>query len=71
MPAKRLPLPVRRSMNLTDEAYKTLRHLNEIYGLGNNFLLVVLLENLNSFADADNLDRCFQDFIAEYGAPST
>lgn len=66
---KRLPLPVRRSMNLTDKAYDQLRALNDRYNLGNNYLLVVLLENLDTFSDPDALDRAFKDFIAEHGAP--
>lgn len=66
---KRLPLPVRRSMNLTDAAYARLRTLNERYGLGNNYLLVVLLEKLDEYADAAKLDAAFADFMDEYGAP--
>ena len=66
---KRLPLPVRRSMNLTEDAYARLRQLNDQYGLGNNYLLTVLLERLDDIADADKLDAVFQEFIAEYGAP--
>ena len=69
MSAKRLPLPVRRSMNLTEEAYERLRALNEVYRLGNNYLLVVLLENLDRIADKEALDACFKDFIDKYGAP--
>ncbi|QHQ33954.1 hypothetical protein [Algicella marina] len=68
MPA-RLALPVRRSMNLTEAAYDRLRDLNAKYGLGNNYLLVVLLERLDEFADEDRMDEAFQGFIAEYGAP--
>ena len=66
---KRLPLPVRRSMNLTDEAYARLRELNATYGLGNNYLLTVLLEELDTFADPAKLDAAFKQFIEEYGAP--
>ena len=66
---KRLPLPVRRSMSLTEDAYARLRQLNETYRLGNNFLLTVLLENLDTIADPDTLDKTFKEFIAEYGAP--
>ena len=67
---KRLPLPVRRQMNLTEEAYERLRALNERWGIGNNYLLVVLLERLGDYADGEKLDAAFRDFIAEYGAPS-
>ncbi len=66
---KRLPLPVRGRMNLTDAAYARLRDLNDRYGLGNNYLLVVLLEHLDEYADADRLDAVFREFIDEYGAP--
>ena len=66
---KRLPLPVRSRMNLTDAAYARLRDLNDRYGLGNNYLLVVLLEHLDDYADADRLDAVFREFIDEYGAP--
>ena len=69
MNAKRLPLPVRGRMNLTEAAYVRLRLLNARYGLGNNYLLVVLLEKLDDYADADRLDAAFRDFIEEYGAP--
>ena len=68
--AKRLSLPVRRSMNLTDAAYDRLRSLNETYGLGNNYLLVVLLERLDDYADPERLNRVFEDFISDYGAPA-
>lgn len=67
---KSLPLPVRRSMNLTDNAYTRLRGLSARYGLGNNYLLVVLLEQLDQFADPDKLDAAFREFIAIYGAPN-
>ena len=68
--AKRLPLPVRRSMNLTEAAYDRLRGLNESYGLGNNYLLVVLLERLDDYADPERLNRVFEEFISEHGAPA-
>ena len=69
--AKRLPLPVRRSMNLTEAAHDRLRTLNDRYGLGTNYLLVVLLERLDAYADPERLDAAIRNFIAEYGAPAT
>lgn len=66
---KRYPLPRRFSAALSEDAYARLRALNDRWGLGNNYLLVVLLENLDRYADADALDRAFRDFIDEYGAP--
>ena len=67
---RRLPLPVRRSMNLTEAAYARLRQLNDRYGLGNNYLLVVLLERLDDYVDPERLDQVFREFIDDYGAPA-
>ncbi len=69
MAKKRLPLPKRFSAALTEDAYTRLRALNDEYGLGNNYLLTVLLENLDIIADPDRLAAAFDGFIAEYGAP--
>lgn len=66
---KRLPLPRRFNAALTDEAYDRLRSLSEQYGLSNNYLLTVLLERLDDYADTDRLDEAFRAFIEEYGAP--
>jgi hypothetical protein len=68
---KRYPLPKRFNAALSEDAYTRLRDLNAAYGLGNNYLLVVLLERLDEFADADALGRAFRSFIAEYGAPES
>lgn len=68
--ARRLPLPVRRSMSLTEEAYAQLRALHAEYGLGNNYLLTVLLENYDRLVDKDAERKIFAEFISEYGAPS-
>lgn len=66
---KRLPKPKRFNASLTEAAYARLRALNDDYGLGNNYLLVVLLERLDEYADPEKLDAAFREFIAEYGAP--
>lgn len=68
--AARLPLPVRRSMNLTEAAYDRLRTLNARYGLSNNYLLVVLLEQLDDYADPQKLDAAFDAFMDQYGSPN-
>lgn len=52
------PLPQRFSAALSEEAYARLRQLNADYGLSNNYLLTVLLENLDAFADSATLDAC-------------
>ncbi len=67
--ARRLPLPKRFNAGLTEEAYDRLRSLNAEFGLGNNYLLCVLLERLDDYADQEKLRAAFEDFIAEYGAP--
>lgn len=69
MNKKRLPLPNRFNCALTETAYARLRALNADYGLGNNYLLSVLLENLDDIADGTALNSAFESFIAEYGAP--
>ena len=66
---KSYPLPKRFSAGMSEAAYKRLRALNEVYGLGNNYLLTVLLEKLDDIVDAEAMDNAFRSFIAEYGAP--
>lgn len=68
---KRYPLPKRFNAALSEAAYARLRALNSKYGLGNNYLLVVLLEKLDEIADPEALEKAFDDFIEEYGAPKT
>jgi len=55
---------------LSENAYARLRALNELWGLGNNYLLVVLLEKLDEFADPERLGKAFEKIIEEYGAPT-
>ena len=69
MAAKRLPLPKRFRAAMTESAHARLRELNATYGYGNNYLLTVLLENLDAVVDADALDRVFAEFAETYGAP--
>ena len=70
MPAKRYPLPKRFNAALSEQAYDNLRKLNERYHFGNNYLLTILLENIDSVADQAALDRAFSEFTAEFGAPA-
>ncbi len=70
MPGKRYPLPKRFSAALSDKAYARLRALHEQYHYGNNYLLTILLENLDTVVDGKALDRAFAEFSAEYGAPA-
>ncbi len=68
--AKRFPLPKRFSAATSEKGYQALRELNEQYHFSNNYLLTVLLENLDRYADKQKLDEVFQEFIAEYGQPA-
>lgn len=67
---KRYPLPTRFNVALSDEAYAKLRALNAKWGLGNNYLLEVLLMHLDQIADPTQLDDVFEQWIAEWGAPN-
>ena len=69
MAAKRFPLPKRFNASLSEKAYANLRALNARYGYGNNYLLTILLENLDEVTDAEALDAAFDRFAEEYGAP--
>ena len=66
---KRYPLPKRFNAALSDKAYTRLRTLNAEYGLGNNYLLTVLLEHLDEIDGDGRMDAAFARFIEEYGAP--
>jgi DTW domain-containing protein YfiP len=68
--AKRFPLPKRFSAAMSEKAYETLRELNGQYHYSNNYLMTILLENLDEFADKEKLDQVFRDFIEEYGQPA-
>lgn len=69
MPAKHYPLPKRFNAALSERAFENLRALNAQYGYGNNYLLTILLENLDAVTDAAALDSVFKEFAAEYGSP--
>lgn len=67
--AKRWPLPKRFNVAMTEDAYARLRALSAETGLGNNYLLTILIENLDRYADHDKLDTVFEEVFAEYGQP--
>ncbi len=69
MTKKRYPLPKRFNVALSEEAYANLRALNGKYGLGNNYLLTVLLEQIEQISTEKKLDKAFTGFIEEFGAP--
>ena len=66
---KPCPLPRRFNAALSDAAYDRLRALNARYGLSNNYLLTILLENLDGLTTDQRLDAVFERFIGDYGAP--
>lgn len=70
MPKKRYPLPRRFNAALSEKAYAQLRALNERYHYGNNYLLTILLENLDSIVDPAAMERAVAAFAAEYGQPA-
>ena len=67
---KRYPLPKRFNAAMSEAAYARLRALNAEYGLGNNYLLTVLLENLDEIDGEGRMDAALRRFIAEYGSPA-
>lgn len=68
--AKRLPLPKRFGVNLTETAYDRLRDLNSQWHFGNNYLLTIILENFDEIVDEAHFERVMERFISEYGQPS-
>ena len=66
---KRYPLPKHFNAATSEAAYARLRALNAEYGLGNNYLLTVLLENLDEIDGEGRMDAALRRFIEEYGAP--
>ena len=66
---KKYPLPKRFNAALSEQAYQNLRQLNARYSYSNNYLLTILLENIDELVDQDKLDQTFSRFKQEYGAP--
>lgn len=58
------------SLALSEKAYANLRRLNEQHHYGNNYLLTILLENIDDVVDEEALDRVFAAFKEAYGAPA-
>lgn len=66
---KRYPLPKRFNAALSEAAYARLRAIDADTGLGNNYCLTVLLENLDEIADRDRLAEAYRRFIHEQCGP--
>lgn len=69
MPAKRYTLPKRFNIALSEKAYTNLRRLNEKYGYGNNYLLTIILENVDELVNEEELEEVFKSFEDDYGSP--
>ena len=67
--AKKLPLPKRFSVGLTETAYGRLRDLNSRWHFGNNYLLTIILENFDEIVADAAFERVMERFISEYGQP--
>jgi hypothetical protein len=69
MSAKRYPLPKRFNAAVSEKAYENLRGLNKKYNYGNNYLLTILLENIDVITNSEAVEKVFADFKKEFGAP--
>ena len=70
MAAKRFPLPKRFNAALSEKAYEKLCSLKDKYHYGNNYLLTILLENLDKITNSEEMEKVFAEFKEEFGAPS-
>jgi hypothetical protein len=70
MAPKRYSLPKRINAALSEKAYEQLRAFNARYHYGNNYLLTIILENFDSIANLEAVDKAFSAFADDYGAPS-
>lgn len=71
MKTRRLPLPKRFNVAMTEAAYRRLRKLNGEWHFGNNYLLTILLEHFDDVIDPDAWNAVMADFIAEFGQPES
>jgi hypothetical protein len=69
MASRRLPLPKRFNVAMTEAAYLNLRALNAKYAFGNNYLLTFLLENLEAVTEHEKLDQMYKNMAEVWGAP--
>ncbi len=67
MSAKRYPLLKRFNVALSNKTYSNLRALKKKHGYGNNYLLTILLENLEGITKLKEVERIFQKFKSGYG----
>lgn len=65
-PRHHKPLPKRFSVALTEEAYSNLRALAAETGLGNNYVLTVLLEDMDRTIDRDAFRQAARDMLERH-----
>ena len=65
-PRHHKPLPKRVSVALTEQAYANLRALAAETGLGNNYVLTVLLEDMDRTIDRDALRQAARDMLERH-----
>ena len=63
------PLEKRFSVAMTPEAYANLRVLAEETGLGNNYVLTVLLENMERTLNRDAFTAAVAEMLAKHAKP--
>lgn len=68
-PAHHKPLEKRFSVAMTPEAYANLRVLADESCLGNNYVLTVLLENMDKVVDRDAFRRAVEAMLAKHRKP--
>jgi hypothetical protein len=65
-PRHHKPLPKRVPVALTEQAYANLRALAAETGLGNNYVLTVLLEDMDRTIDRDAFRRAAREMLARH-----
>ena len=65
-PRHHKPLPKRFNAALSEEAYANLRRLAEESGLGNNYVLTVLLEDMDRTIDRDGFRQAVADMLERH-----
>ena len=67
VPRHHKPLDKRFHARLSEAAYANLRRLAERSGLGNNYVLTVLLEDMERTIDLAAFDQAVKDMLARHG----
>jgi hypothetical protein len=65
-PKHHKPLPKRFNLALTEEAYANLRVLADESGLGNNYVLTVLLEEMDRIVDRKAFSEAVTEMIERH-----